>query len=136
VRYSKILSNDRNGGLRLSHPIAYTNRADRQWEFVGSGGAHSTARAVRILPVPDRCRVASSLYIGRAFCHGDGAPRQKARISPQGDSELGAAIRDMVQYSARAKWFSAQAFINSGRPASEETLPVASRRCRSTLPSD
>jgi hypothetical protein len=38
------------------------------------------------------------------------------------DTELGAAIRDMVWRSAWGRWFSAQVFINGEQPASEETV--------------
>jgi len=38
------------------------------------------------------------------------------------DSELGAAIRDMVWRSAWGKWFSAQIFVNGGQPGPEETV--------------
>jgi hypothetical protein len=42
------------------------------------------------------------------------------------DSELSSAIREMVWYSAWAKWYAAQLLVNSGRPTTEDhTLLIA-----------
>src|SRR5262249_40073094 len=50
------------------------------------------------------------------------------------DSELGSAIRDMVWYSAWARWFAAKHLVGSGEPIAESyLLSMASHRVEDNL---
>ena len=50
------------------------------------------------------------------------------------DSELGAAVRDMVWRSAWAKWYSAQCLVNSRQPAPEpHVLQIATHSIMQNL---